>query len=353
MAPAILLNTQVGQDFVGVPASQNVWLAGMAEGFLELGFSVHIPWSLRGTCPTANLELEYLQRRFLELYGVTGDRIEFFDAREVSGPSLPRRFDALWSRDPGLLSKRVSSSQVRIAEFHGGAKEVAIPEITRKEGVPLVTVTETWAERFGAQAVAEPGALRVFFNSRQERLASGSDGIAGIYAGGLDPDRIDGVGVLSLRQLVSERVSLEVLGGNLSVEVDVLRWLMGTRRKRVKFYGYVAPALAARLMHQADFAVALKSERSAPSAPIKLIAFAAAKLPLLVSPSFFRPDYSGEVARTLKAHAFAHGLNPRAGAALEKALSAQVADTAHNYEIALDNTFARRIEKTGLTKLLT
>lgn len=353
MAPAILLNTQVGQDFVKVPASQNVWLAGMAEGLCELGFSVHIPWSLRGPNSAANTELETVKQRFGELYGVTGDRIEIFDAREIAGQSLPRRFDALWSRDPELLSKSVSHNQVRIAEFHGGAKEVAIPEITREQSIPLVTVTRTWAERFGAQAVAEPGALRVFFDSRQERLASRLPGISGIYAGGLDPDRIDGVGVLSLRQLVAQGVSLEVVGGNLSVEVDILRWLMGRSREKVKFYGYVAPALAARLMHQSDFAVALKSERSAPSAPIKLIAFAAAKLPLLVSPAFFRPDYSGATARTLKAHPFKHGLRTRAGAALHDALSARVADTAHNFEIALDNTFARRIEKTGLAKLLT
>lgn len=353
MAAAILLNTQVGQNFVGVPASQNVWLAGMAEGFCELGFSVHIPWSLTGPDSTAHAELDHVKRRFGELYGVSGDNLEFFDAREVSGPSLPRRFDALWSRDAGLLSRRVSTSQVRVAEFHGGAKEATIPGIADREGIPLVTVTETWARRFEAHATAEPGALRVFFNGQPEKRESRTDGVVGIYAGGLDPDRIDGVGVLSLRQLVAQGVRLDVVGGNLKVEVDILRWLMGKRREDVKFYGYVPPALAAKMMHQSDFAVALKSERSAPSAPIKLITLAAARLPLLVSKSFFRPDYSGVTARSLKVKTLRSGVNTRAGIALDEALSERLVDTAHNYEIALDNTFARRIEKTGLTTLLT
>jgi len=290
--------------------------------------------------------------RFKERYGVEHDRLEFFDAREVLGPSLPRRFDAVWARDATLLSLRSHSGQVKVAEFHGGAKERAIPEIAREGAIPLVTVTKSWAENFGAHSIAEPGALRIFFNSHSEELAPRTDGIVGVYAGGLDPDRIDGVGVLALRQLIAEGVSLDLIGGNLGVEVDVLRWRLGRARKGVRFFGYVPPALAARVIHQADFAVALKAERSALSAPIKLIAFAAARLPLLVSPSFSKPDYSGATARSLKTRVFRGGLNPQAGVVLREALSGRLSDTEHNYEIALDNTFARRIEKTGLTHLL-
>lgn len=352
MATAVLLVTQTGQDFVNVPASQNVWLAGMAEGFSELGLSVHIPWELRDTDSSPEEELSRVSRRFSELYGVAGPEIEFFDSRELHGPSLPRRFDVLWARDSDLLLKSGTPSQVKIAEFHGGARETLIPERAREVGAPLVTVTNSWSQRFGAHCVSEPGALRVFFkeDDTQRHVAEKAHGV---YAGGLDPDRIDGIGVRTLRELLRYSPLLHVIGGNLSVEVDILRWRLGRKRHRAKFYGYLPPAITARLLHSADFAVALKAEDSAPSAPIKLISFAAAKLPLLVSPAFSKPDYSGSTARTLKVHNFNAGVSPQARDTLRRALASASTDVPHNYQIASDNTYAKRIEKTGLLQLFT
>ena len=348
MARTVLLSTQLGQDFLHTPASQNVWLAGMAEGLCELGLSVRIPWVLVGPESRALEELGLVKYRFKELYGVGHQNLEFVDSRELEGPSLPKRFDVVWARDPALLSKKVSSEQVKVAEFHGGSREVKIPEIASEQSIPLITVTESWAERFGAHSVAEPGALRVFFKPASVGQQFQTPESRGVYVGGLDPDRIDGVGVQALRHLISAGASLDIIGGNLGVEVDIIRWRLGRRRSAARFFGYLPPRLSARIMHQSNFAIALKSERSAPSAPIKLIAFAAARLPLVVSPAFFKVDYSGPIARTLRAHSFRSGFNPDAAATLREALSNGSLDEEHNYQVALDNTFARRIEKTGL-----
>lgn len=348
MARSILLATQIGQDFIHTPASQNVWLAGMAEGFGELGFRVHIPWRVKGPEADQEGELARVKQRFAELYGVGGARLEFVDARELDGPRLPRRFDILWARDPELLSKSSHRGQYKVGEFHGGVREKSLPDLASNSGFPLVTVTENWAKRFGASAIAEPGALRVFYQPSRGKHSSSESKLTGVYAGGLDPDRIDGQGVSALRQLLGSGARLQMMGGNLGVEVDHLQWRLGKRGRGTRFYGYVAPAVSAKIMHLSDFSVALKAERSAPSAPIKLIAFAAAKLPIVASPTFLQPDFSGAVARTLRINFFSTGANPRAGAALQSAMANSHSDTAHNYQVALDNTFARRIEKTGL-----
>lgn len=351
MAASVLLVTQVGQDFVNVPASQNIWLAGMAEGLSDLGMSVHIPWKLSEANSRPDLELSQVAKRFTELYGVGGPALSFFDSRELNGPSLPSRFDAVWTRDPNLLSKRVSESQVIIAEYHGGSKERMIPELSHDVGAPLVTVTKGWAQQFNARCVAEPGALKVFFNELRPAKTSGRDHYHGVYAGGLDPDRIDGVGILALRQLLQASSAIHVIGGNLGVEIDILRWRLRRYGRRAKFYGYLPPTITARLLHSSDFAVALKAEHSAPSAPIKLISFAAARLPILVSRAFSKPDYSGETARKLRVTKFKAGVNPGAAESLQRALTTAPSDISHNFRMALDNTYSKRIEKTGLLGL--
>ncbi len=351
MAQSVLLATQLKQDFIGVPASQNVWLAGMAEGLLELGYSVHIPWAPRFIGGPLESELELVKTRFHELYGVRNENLEFFDAHELAGPSVPRRFDVVWARDAKLLNKSASDSQMRVAEYHGGAQEKDIPELTSSQSIPLVTVTETWAQQFGASAIAEPGALKVFY--LESKTCSGrTNKHRGIYAGGLDPDRIDGVGVRSLRQILSHGSEIDVVGGNLGVEVDILRWRLGKHRTNARFFGYVPPAVAARLMHSSDFSISLKSEKSSLSAPLKLIAFAAAKLPMVVSPAFSRPDFSGKEARALRTHSFVPGANPQAAKTVRQALAEGASDIQHNFKIALDNTYARRIEKTQLLDLI-
>ena len=348
MARTVLLSTQIGQDFIHTPASQNVWLAGMAEGMCELGLSVQIPWVIQGPESQSREELARIKQLFWALYGVGHENVEFVDSRELEGTSLPHRFDVMWTRDPALLSKRIFSHQVKVAEYHGGSRELMIPQVAAEQSIPLVTVTKSWAKRFGAHSVAEPGALRVFFRPPSDEQQLQAQQCRGVYVGGLDPDRIDGVGVKALRQLISAGAELDVIGGNLEVEVDLLRWRLGRKRKGARFFGYLPPTLSARIMHQSNFAIALKSERSAPSAPIKLIAFAAASLPLVVSSSFLKADYSGPIARTLRAHPFRSGFSPDAAATLRKALSNGNHDVEQNYQIALDNTFSRRIEKTGL-----
>lgn len=352
MVTRVLLSTQVGQDFLRTPASQNVWLAGMAEGLAELGFSVSIPIEVSSSGDNGNHLYESTARRFLELYGVGGANLEFFDSRELATSRLPKRFDVLWTRDPALLAKKVDHTQTRIAEYHGGSREASIPELAASQSVPLITVTESWLAQYGASALAEPGALKVFFKSQTSPMRSGSQEANGLYVGGLDPDRIDGVGIRALSQILRSGSRIDVVGGNLNIEVAMVRFRLARWQARMRFFGYLPPTISAQLMHSAGFAVALKAENSAPSAPIKLIAFAAAGLPIVGSRAFLRRNFSGVEARQLQMSLFAEGANPRAHYAVEAALDIGAEAVAHNYQIALDNTFRRRIEKTGLLRLI-
>jgi hypothetical protein len=348
MVSRILLATQITHDFVYTPASQNVWLAGMAEGLAELGFEVCIPFPARNQ---DSVELSRARRRFIQDFGLdeVSESISFVDGHDLLTHRDLTEWDLVWGRDPELLRRCIASGVPTISEFHGGARERGIGELATSHGLPLVTVAAIWHRTFPGSVLADPGALKIFFSSRPVvNSVARIEGLSGVYAGGLDPDRIDGIGVRALHQMMNGGVSLGFLGGNLALEARYLKHRLHGRPGQISVYGYQPPYIATKLFGRSDFAIALKAAGSSPSAPLKLIAYAAARLPIVASSAFREENLSGLQGRALKVSYLGEGLNPLGGKALETALENSDSWTEENLQIARDNTWRRRIEKTGL-----